>query len=72
MTLRTADPRGVLTQTLTIWFDENCDLPQAAARLNIHINTLRYRLTKIEQLTQLKINELNSLLRLYLGMLIHG
>ncbi|BDH47046.1 hypothetical protein TUM12370_30900 [Salmonella enterica subsp. enterica serovar Choleraesuis] len=67
-----ADPRGILTQTLKAYFTENCDLSQTAGRLHIHVNTLRYRLNKTEQITGLKINELTSSLQLYIGMLMHS
>ncbi|CNF03039.1 sugar diacid recognition domain-containing protein [Yersinia nurmii] len=67
-----ADGKGVLRQTLQQYFDQNCDLSQSARQLHIHVNTLRYRLQKIEEITGLKINQLSSLLRLYIGLQIYG
>lgn len=63
-----SDPKGVLQQTLKQYFDRNCDLSQTANQLYIHVNTLRYRLQKIERITNLKINELQDVLRLYISM----
>jgi carbohydrate diacid regulator len=40
-----------LIQTLQIYVEENGDINNAAKRLNIHRNTLNYRLERIEQLT---------------------
>lgn len=52
-------------------FSQNCDQTQTAAQLHIHVNTLRYRLQRIEAITGMKINQLTDALRLYIGMLMH-
>lgn len=62
------DAKGVLQQTLRTWFEQNCDLTQTAKALHIHVNTLRYRLQRCEDITQIKINELKNMLWLYIGM----
>ncbi len=62
------DAKGVLQQTLRTWFEHNCDLTQTAKALHIHVNTLRYRLQRCEDITHIKINELKSTLWLYIGM----
>jgi carbohydrate diacid regulator len=67
-----SDRKGVLQTTLREYFAQNCDLAQTANRLHIHVNTLRYRLQKIELITHFKINELKSILWLYIGMQISG
>lgn len=66
--LRSQDPRGVLMRTLQAFFAQNCDLAQICQTLHIHRNTLRYRLERIEQITQLKINNINDKTRLYLAV----
>lgn len=66
--LRLKDDKGVLLKTLEAYFDQNCDLAQTCASLHIHRNTLRYRLEKIEQLTRLKINNLEDKVQLYLAL----
>ncbi|MCS2162545.1 helix-turn-helix domain-containing protein [Scandinavium sp. H11S7] len=62
------DAKGVLQHTLRTWFEQNCDLTQTANTLHIHVNTLRYRLQRCEDITQIKINELKNMLWLYIGM----
>ncbi|MGQ6050637.1 sugar diacid recognition domain-containing protein [Serratia sp. IR-2025] len=65
------DEKGVLRGTLRHYFSQNCDQTQTAAQLHIHVNTLRYRLQRIEAITGMKINQLTDALRLYIGMLMH-
>ncbi|MCD9479845.1 sugar diacid recognition domain-containing protein [Photobacterium phosphoreum] len=67
--LKQHDPRGILLKTLTAFFDQNCDLAQTCQVLHIHRNTLRYRLDKIEQQTNLKINKISDITRLYLAII---
>lgn len=62
------DTKGTLTKTLKTYFDQNCDLHQTCESLHIHRNTLRYRLDKISRITSLNINELDSIIQLYLGL----
>ncbi|EKM0376063.1 helix-turn-helix domain-containing protein [Cronobacter turicensis] len=63
------DEKGVLRQTLRHYFSRNCEQAQTASALHIHVNTLRYRLQRIEAITGLKINQLSDCLQLYVGML---
>ncbi|MFU0758902.1 Carbohydrate diacid regulator [Serratia marcescens] len=70
-TLGEQDEKGVLRSTLRHYFSQNCDQTQTAAQLHIHVNTLRYRLQRIEVITGMKINQLTDALRLYIGMLMH-
>jgi len=65
------DEKGVLRNTLRQYFYLNCDQTQAALQLHIHVNTLRYRLQKVEAITGLNINNLGDNLQLYIGMLIN-
>ncbi|MBH2565694.1 helix-turn-helix domain-containing protein [Serratia marcescens] len=70
-TLGEQDEKGVLRGTLRHYFSQNCEQTQTAAQLHIHVNTLRYRLQRIEAITGMKINQLTDALRLYIGMLMH-
>ncbi|MDC6120302.1 sugar diacid recognition domain-containing protein [Serratia rubidaea] len=65
------DDKGVLRHTLRQYFSRNCDQTQTALQLHIHVNTLRYRLQRIEAITGLKINALTTTLQLYIGMLLN-
>ncbi|CAI0733293.1 sugar diacid recognition domain-containing protein [Serratia grimesii] len=69
--LGASDEKGGLRSTLRHYFSRNCDQTQTAAELHIHVNTLRYRLQRIEAITGLKINQLTDTLQLYIGMLMH-
>lgn len=68
MTLLENDSKGVLQTTLRVWFEQNCDLTQTAKQLHIHVNTLRYRLQRCETILHIKINDLKSILWLFIGM----
>ncbi len=69
--LAKADKNGQLRKTLAAYIVYFGDAQQCANSLFIHRNTLRYRLEKIQQLTQTDIQSLHGLLSLYLGQLIH-
>ncbi|KHA62093.1 XRE family transcriptional regulator [Vibrio variabilis] len=66
--LQQQDSKGTLLKTLRVFFDQDCDLAQTCAALHIHRNTLRYRLEKIEEVTNLKINKLDHKVQLYLAL----
>ncbi|WP_265421089.1 sugar diacid recognition domain-containing protein [Aeromonas salmonicida] len=62
------DTKGTLQKTLRQYFLQDCDLHPCAEALFIHPNTLRYRLTRIEQITGLNFNKLDDKFLLYLGL----
>ncbi|MCW9733532.1 helix-turn-helix domain-containing protein [Avibacterium sp. 20-15] len=68
--LYTQDTNQQLHKTLQQYFLSNCDLPLTAQNLFIHINTLRYRLNKIEQITSLSFNRIEDLFIFYLSILL--
>jgi carbohydrate diacid regulator len=57
-----------LLETLVELFKQNHSLKNTAQSLHIHINTLHYRLKKIEELTHLNPNSIHDLFCLYLGV----
>jgi carbohydrate diacid regulator len=59
-----------LLETLRELFKQNHSLKNTAQSLHIHINTLHYRLKKIEELTQLNPNTIHDLFCLYLAVLL--
>ncbi|MGO1617360.1 MAG: CdaR family transcriptional regulator [Oceanisphaera sp.] len=61
------DPHGTLRLTLRTLISSSVDMSTCAHRLNIHRNTLRNRLDKIEQITGVDYKKLDQLFRLYLG-----
>lgn len=64
------DANHQLCKTLQRYFLSNCDLDLTAKSLSIHINTLRYRLHKIEQITGLSFNNIEQKFMLYLGSML--
>nr|WP_246351521.1 helix-turn-helix domain-containing protein [Deinobacterium chartae] len=66
--LRQADASGKLLQTLRLYLQDTHDLPALAERLHIHLNTLRYRLARIEQILGQPLSHPATLVRLYLAV----
>ncbi|CAH2714130.1 Carbohydrate diacid regulator [Neobacillus rhizosphaerae] len=58
-----------LLETLTELFKQNHSLKNTAQSLHIHINTLHYRLKKVEDMTHLNPSKIHDLLCLYLAIL---
>ncbi len=59
-----------LLETLKAFFQQNHSLKNTANALHIHINTLHYRLNKIEEFTRLDIRKIHDLLNLYIAVLL--
>lgn len=59
-----------LIRTLTGFFDANGNLAQAAKDLDVHRNTLVYRLERISELTELDLNDADNRLILHLALKI--
>lgn len=59
-----------LLQTLEIYLEESCRLKQAAEKLFIHTNTLKYRLNQINQLTEIDFDDFNQNCQLYIDLKI--
>jgi len=58
-----------LLETIKELFKQNHSLKNTSNTLHIHINTLHYRLKKVEELTQLNPNNIQDLVTLYLAIL---
>ncbi|GIN88095.1 transcriptional regulator [Heyndrickxia sporothermodurans] len=59
-----------LLHTLKRFFINNCSLKETADQLHIHINTIHYRLKKIEELTSLNPKNIKDQAILYISLLI--
>ncbi|MER7453439.1 helix-turn-helix domain-containing protein [Nocardia beijingensis] len=60
--LRTAGEFGpMLEQTLRVYLEQDRNIPRTAAALVVHVNTLRYRLGKIEELTGMSTSSTDGL-----------
>jgi PAS domain S-box-containing protein len=60
--------RQNLITTLAVYLDSVGNLKTTARRLSIHINTLRLRITRIEQLLQLELHEPQTRVNLQLAL----
>ncbi|GAB7388434.1 PucR family transcriptional regulator [Bacillaceae bacterium] len=63
--------RSQLTDTLITYFRCHCSLTETAEKLFVHVNTLKYRLQKIEQLTGCNIQNAEDRLWLHMGAKIY-
>ncbi|CAG7632280.1 Purine catabolism regulatory protein [Paenibacillus solanacearum] len=59
-----------LVETLTRYFAQNGSLAETAEKLFVHVNTVKYRLQKIEQLTGCSVNDAEARLLLHVGLKI--
>ncbi|UFJ41790.1 PucR family transcriptional regulator ligand-binding domain-containing protein [Brevibacillus humidisoli] len=59
-----------LMETLEQYFACDCGLTETAANMYIHVNTLKYRLRKIEQITGYQLQDTEGRFHLYLGFKI--
>lgn len=66
--LRKADRTGKLALTLEVLIDCDLDLRLAADRLNVHSNTLRYRLSRLERVLGDRLASVPTLARVYLAL----
>jgi purine catabolism regulator len=60
-----------LVRTLKAYFDATCGPKEAAALLEVHRNTVLYRLERIREITGLDLDNADVRLRLHLALCIH-
>jgi len=58
-------------ETLRNYFDTNLNTNETAERLYLHINTLRYRLKRIEELTNTSLQKMDDRCNLYIALKVH-
>ncbi|MBM7854108.1 hypothetical protein JOC37_000480 [Desulfohalotomaculum tongense] len=63
---------GALLITLETLFDSNIDWKKTADKLFIHVNTLRYRIKKIEELLKIDLNKLENQSNLFMALKIRA
>jgi len=61
---------AALTPTLEAWTQTNGNLVAAAQRLNVHRNTLNYRMQQIQNLTGLDLNDAQHRLNIAIALMI--
>jgi DNA-binding PucR family transcriptional regulator len=57
-----------LVQTLEVFLDYDSHVHDASKALNIHVNTLNYRLKRISEIAELNMKNLNQKLTIYLDL----
>ncbi|MGX7825475.1 PucR family transcriptional regulator [Actinokineospora sp. 24-640] len=70
LTLPVAE-RDVLLKTLQVWFTEHGSAKDAAERLFVHPNTVRYRIRRIQELTRRDLADPRGAAELYLAIETH-
>ena len=68
--VKSADDHGKLWRTLTAYLRSPNDLGALATELHIHVNTLRYRLRRIEDLVAAPLDRPETLAKLYVAQQI--
>ena len=63
---------GRLLETLRVYFEANCSQQDAADKLFIHHKTVRYRLTRIEELSGLDLSRHEDRINLDLALKVHS
>ncbi len=63
-------PEKYLIETVDVFFNENMSLTQTAKNLNIHRNTLLYRLSKIKKITGLDPRNFNDAVKIKLASIL--
>jgi hypothetical protein len=61
-----------LVQTLERFLDTSCGWQRTADDLHIHVNTLRYRIDRIEQITNRRLSDMSDRVDLYLALQLHN
>lgn len=64
-----SENKSDLVKTLAVYLTFHCNLKKSAAVLHIHVNTLTYRLHRIEEITEGSLKEMNNLATLYMDLL---
>lgn len=63
---------GCLLETLRVYFEANCSQQDAAGKLFVHHKTVRYRLTRIEELCGLDLSKHEDRINLDLALKVHS
>lgn len=63
-----AEHGGCLIETLTVFLDCSGSWSRAAARLHVHVNTLRYRIGRVAELTGVDLGDFTQRVDVYLAL----
>ena len=62
---------SMFLDTLRVYFDNNFNVQDTSEKLFLHINTLRYRLKRIEELTNTNLQNIGDRANLYIALKVH-
>lgn len=68
--LKKNDPEGILIYTIRVYCEQGFKKNETSKKLNIHRNTLEYRLKKIEEYMEFPLDNYLNLIQMYIGILI--
>lgn len=68
--LKKNDPEGILIHTIRVYCEQGFKKNETSKKLNIHRNTLEYRLKKIEEYLEFPLDNYVNLIQMYIGILI--
>lgn len=54
----------LIIEALTAYLEHGLNIPRAAAAIPVHVNTLRYRLRRLEDLLEVSLQDLDTLFEL--------
>ncbi len=66
-----AEHGGALVETLAVFLDCSGSWTKAAARLHVHVNTLRYRIGRVEALAGVDLSDFTRRIDVYLALHAH-
>lgn len=70
--LMKGDKHKQLIKTLRVWFDQGMQLVKTAEELNIHRNTLDYRMRRIREICNIDLDNTSECFRMYLALELGG
>ncbi|MNP60092.1 Carbohydrate diacid regulator [compost metagenome] len=66
--VRAKDSNGQLMQTLRSWCAHSGQIQHCADALGLHRNSLRYRMDRIAEITEMDLTKLDDIIALYLSV----
>ncbi|MGL4638286.1 MAG: sugar diacid recognition domain-containing protein [Shewanella sp.] len=66
------DKKGVLTGTLKSFYQQNCNINATSDALALHRNTIRYRLERICEITDINLFDFNGCVLMYMSLLANA
>lgn len=60
----------VSSTTAATYIDRDCDIAACASALYVHVNTVKYRLRRIEELCDVNLKNPNDLLKVTIAQLV--